>query len=646
MSNLIKWFTNSKRRQKLLTVISGLLIAGALLADYGMGAMDLRSVLMVLAAVAAGFDVALRAMRGLLNRNVNIELLVTIAAAGAILIGEYWEAAAVEFLFQLGAWLESRTMSRTRQTLRELLDLAPDTAIVLRNGEQTEIRAREVEKDETVVIKPGAKVPVDGKVLDGHSAVDESSITGEPLPAQKQSGEEVYAGTINQTGWLKVKAIQTGSDTTLARIIKRVEEAQEEKAPTQRFIERFARWYTPSIIGFSVLAYLVTWNIELALTLLVIGCPGALVISTPISVISGIGRAAKDGILIKGGEYLENAGKINAVTLDKTGTLTRGKPRLTDIVVFDEVPSLEPAGVNGEEPVRSNTSAGSPWEASQQHLLYWAGMAETHSEHPLASPIVEAAQETGIIPEPDRFESVTGKGIRAQYNSYQVWAGNQTFMEENSTELSSVALDTIRQLKEKGKTTVLVAINGRLSGVLGISDTTRPDAPGMIHQLKEAGIERVLMLTGDERETAEAIGRETGIDEVHAELLPEDKLDKIRDLRQQGYITAMIGDGINDAPALATADIGIAMGAAGTDVAIESADIALMADDLLKIPRAISLSRKTLNNIRQNVVIALLTVAGLLTGVITDHVHMAGGMFIHEISVLVVILNGMRLLRA
>ena len=259
---------------------------------------------------------------------------------------------------------------------------------------------------------------------------------------------------------------------------------------------------------------------------------------------------------------------------------------------------------------------------------------------------MEAAQETGIIPEPDRFESVTGKGIRAQYNSYQVWAGNQTFMEENSTELSSVALDTIRQLKEKGKTTVLVAINGRLSGVLGISDTTRPAAPGMIHQLKEAGIERVLMLTGDERETAEAIGRETGIDEVHAELLPEDKLDKIRDLRQQGYITAMIGDGINDAPALATADIGIAMGAAGTDVAIESADIALMADDLLKIPRAISLSRKTLNNIRQNVVIALLTVAGLLTGVITDHVHMAGGMFIHEISVLVVILNGMRLLRA
>ena len=302
--------------------------------------MALRHGLMIAAALIAGSDIAWRAWHALRNRHISIELLVTIATVGALVIGEYWEAAAVTFLFMLGAYLEARTMSQTRQALQGLLDLAPTSAIVVRDGQQIEILSHEVEPGEVVLVKPGAKIPVDGEVVAGHGVVDESAITGESIPQEKTSGDKVFAGTINQDGLLKVEARGVGADTTLARIIRRVEEAQEEKAPTQRFIERFSRWYTPAIIALSAVTLLLTGDIELALTLLVIGCPGALVISTPVSVVAGIGQAAKKGILIKGGEYLENAGKISAVALDKTGTITQGKPRLTDIVVLAPTPVL------------------------------------------------------------------------------------------------------------------------------------------------------------------------------------------------------------------------------------------------------------------------------------------------------------------
>ena len=639
--------------RSFITGLSGILILLALGADYLAGYPAVKDGLMIAAAIVAGSNIAVRAWKSLLNKHLSIELLVTIAATGALFIGEYWESAAVTFLFMLGAWMEARTLNKTRQTLQKLIELAPDTAVVLRDGKPTEVAAFEIETNGLVLARPGSKIPVDGIVEEGSSSINESSITGESIPVEKVNGSQVYAGTINQNGLLKIRAEKTGADTTLAGIIRRVEEAQEEKAPTQRFIERFAQWYTPAILIFSGLAFLITGNIVLGLTLLVIGCPGALVISTPVSIIAGIGRAAQKGILIKGGDYLETAGKVTAIAFDKTGTLTQGNPKLTDIITFENI--LEPAGsddgadpaqVSGSESSYSTKVNGSEslWSSEEQEILYWAAIAETGSEHPLAKPILEAAK-TMDIPNPDTFTAVTGKGIQAAYQGRTITVGTEKFMKEQNIVVGSADQQAIDTVKNQGTTTVIVAVDDIALGAIGISDTVRENAAAMIKKLRKSGIERVLMLTGDNQQTAEAIAKQAGIDEVHAGLLPDDKLRIIKELRKEGHVTAMVGDGINDAPALAAADIGIAMGMAGTDVAIETADIALMSDDLMNIPEAIRASKKTMSNIRQNVVIALLTVVGLLAGVIFGKVHMAGGMLIHEISVLVVVVNGMRLLR-
>lgn len=621
-------------KRQALTIASGALILLALVAEHLARVPVAGNALMIAAALAAGYAIALRAWHSLLSRHISIEFLVTVATIGALAIGEYWEAAAVTFLFMLGAYLEARTLSKTRQALQELLDIAPTTAIVLRGGSQIEVLPTDVAAGETVLVKPGTKIPVDGQVISGRAAVDESAITGESIPVEKAEGTQVFAGTLSQNGLLHVRATGVGADTTLARIVRRVEEAQEEKAPTQRFIERFSRWYTPAIIALSGVAYVLTRDIELALTLLVIGCPGALVISTPISVIAGIGRAARRGILIKGGEYLENAGKISAVALDKTGTLTKGKPRLTDVIALQG--ELVLAG--------GSAIATTRWNVVQQEVLRWAAIAESGSEHPLARPILaEASKE---IPTAEQFDAFTGRGVRAVYAGHVVAVGTAELLDELGVRVSPTAEEHLGRLRSSGKTAMLVALDGTALGVLGVADEMRPAAPEMIQALRKSGVKKIVMLTGDDRRTAQAIADQAGISDVAAELLPEDKLDVIRDLQKQGHVVAMIGDGINDAPALAAADIGIAMGAAGTDVAIETADIALMADDLTKVSEAIRLSKATLRNIRQNVAIALITVTALLAGVFAGEVNMAGGMFIHEISVLVVIVNGMRLLRA
>lgn len=625
-------------------VASGLLIASAFAADNLFGWQQGYNILMTAAALVAGSDIAARAWNSLRSRHVSIELLVTIATAGALVIGEVWEAAAVTFLFLFGAYLEARTLNRTRQVLQSLLDLVPATAIVWREDKQVEVLPHEVSFGETVIIKPGGKVPVDGEVIDGRSAVDESMITGESIPEEKAVGSPVYAGTVNQGGLLRVRATGVGADTTLARIVQRVEEAQEEKAPTQRFIEKFAAYYTPFIIGLSLVVYVIVRDLDLALTLLVIGCPGALVISTPISVVAGIGRAAKNGILIKGGEYLENAGKISVLALDKTGTLTEGKPRVTDVIALIPEPVSMGTVALAASPFETTAAAPGRWSAAQMDVLYWAAVAEAGSEHPLARSILAEAESLGEIPASEHFESFTGRGIYAVYDGNQVGVGTPALMEELDADVPLEAHEALDILKSAGKTAVLVSLNGGIIGVLGIADTLRANAPEMIRTLNQQGV-KVVMLTGDDERTAQAIAAQAGITEVRAGLLPEDKLDAIRELQAGGRVVAMVGDGINDAPALAAADIGIAMGAAGTDIAIETADIALMADDLMKIPKAIRLSKATLNNIRQNVVIALVTVTALLAGVLLREVHMAGGMLIHEISVLVVILNGMRLLR-
>lgn len=633
MNKIKSVFSNLQQRRKLLTIISGALIVIAFGADYFFGWWTLFNVAMIGAALIAGWDIAVRAIVSLRNRHISIELLVTIATLGALWIGEYWEAAAVTFLFIFGAYLEARTLSQTRKVLSGLLDLAPTTAVVVRDGKQVEVMPNEVTSDETVLVKPGTRVPVDGEVINGRSAVDESTITGEPIPEEKSIGSKVFAGTINQNGLLKVRATGIGADTMLARIIRRVEEAQDEKAPTQRFIERFANWYTPFIIVLSIATYIITRNIELALTLLVIGCPGALVISTPVSVVAGIGRAAKSGILIKGGEYLENAGKISALALDKTGTLTQGKPRVTDVIPFASFLDPNLPAVSGS------------WDSAQATVLRWAGIVEAGSEHPLARSILSAAESLGEIPAAQHFDAFTGRGVQAQYDGHIIGVGTLELMRQLKVSVDDQARDVLNRLKSEGKTAVLVALDGRVIGVLGIADPIRETTASMIRRLKEVGLKRIVMLTGDDRLTAQSIARQAGIEDVRAELLPDDKLSAIRDLQKDGHVVAMVGDGINDAPALAAADIGIAMGAAGTDIAIETADVALMSDDMMKLPEAIRLSKATLRNIYQNVFIALTTVSMLLLGVLFGKVHMAGGMLIHEASVLIVIVNGMRLLR-
>jgi Zn2+/Cd2+-exporting ATPase len=655
MGTIKRCLQDTKLRRQGLVLLSGVLILLGLSVHHIYGNRPTASGIYTLAALLAGSEIAYRAFVSLRSRHVSIELLVTIAAGGALLIGETWEAAAVTFLFILGAYLEARTMSQTRKVLGELLDLAPVTATVIREGKQIETMPLAVKIGETVLLKPGAKVPVDGEVILGRSAVDESAITGEPMPGEKGVGDLVFAGTVNQNGLLQIRATGVGADTTLARIIRRVEEAQEEKAPTQRFIERFARWYTPAIVVLSVILFLITRDVRLALTLLVISCPGALVISTPVSIVAGVGRAARSGILIKGGEYLENAGKISAVAFDKTGTITQGRPRVTEVIPLDHLPYRTPVNSHLERVGVQTALAETPthvrngtWDYAQQEVLHWAIAAEAGSEHPLAKAILaEMENLTGQVPLLDvqDFKAYTGKGVQANYQGSQVLVGTRGFFTEMDVKIDPTTDEHLYRLKRSGKTAVLTAVDGYLIGVLGISDPIRTSAKAMINRLKSRGL-KILMLTGDDPLTAMTIAKEAGIKDVRAGLFPEDKLAAIRELQDNREIVAMVGDGINDAPALAAADIGIAMGAAGTGVAIETADIALMSDDLMKIPEAIHLSKMTLRNIYQNVVIALAVVAALIAGVLLGKVHMAGGMLVHEVSVLVVILNGMRLLKA
>ncbi len=610
----------SASRRKWLTIISGSLIVLGLIALYGFGLRGLWAASMLAAAFIAGSDIAWRAFHALRIRHFSIELLVTVAAIGALFIGEYWESAAVTFLFSFGAWLEARTLRQTRGALADLLKAAPEVATVIRDGQPVEIAASAVQPNEVVLVRAGNRIPVDGEVIDGNAAVSEAAITGEPIPAEKAPGSHVHAGTIAENGVLRIRATGIGADTTLARIIRRVEEAQEERAPSQRMIERFAQWYTPGIMVLALGAWAVTQDIRLALTLLVVACPGALVISTPVSIVAGIGRAARSGILIKGGQHLESAGRIDMLALDKTGTLTEGRPSLVEIVPLGGIDRAE--------------------------LLHWTAIAESGSDHPLGRPIIEAGRAEGEIPAPETVEEVAGMGLVVHHDGRQVAAGNRRLFDRLGIGFDAEAEAALAGVLGRGRTPIIVALDGRIAGIFGLSDQPRLSAQSAIARLRDIGVGRIAMLTGDQPQAAHAIAAEIGIDEVHAGLLPEDKLELIRHFQAEGRHVAMIGDGINDAPALAAADTSIAMGAVGSDVAIETADIALMADDLEKLPEAMAISRATLRNMRQNLAIALLTVAGLLAGVFNGDVHMAEGMLIHQLSVLVVIANAMRLLRA
>jgi Cd2+/Zn2+-exporting ATPase len=629
-----------KHRKAIIVAVSGLLYAGGWSMGYVAGLETVSTATLILAAVVGGYDIAKTAYLEVKSRTLGIKTLVTLAALGAIAIGSYWEAAAVVFLFALGSYLEGRTMRKTRNALQELLEMTPDTATVRREGEQKEVPAREVEEGEIVIVKPGEKIPVDGDVVEGESAVNQAPVTGESAPVHKADGDEVYAGTINQEGVLEVETTGAGSDTTLQRIIQRVEEAQEAQSPTESLIDRFATYYTPAVIALSIGAYAVTQNAILSLTLLVIGCPGALVIGPPVSIVSAIGNAARNGVLMKGGEHLEQAGKIALIAFDKTGTLTKGGTAVSDIAGFDT-------------------------EASD--VLELAGIAEKKSEHHLGDAIVEAAQnpkrpvtdggttvaqadvesarsEQRSLPDPDDFDVVAGKGVIAHHDGREIVVGNRALLAERGIEIPDEVSEYVRSREEHGETAIHVVRDGIVVGAIALRDELREAASGVVQELQDAGIETV-MLTGDNERTAAAVAEEVGIDDYRAELLPEDKQDVIDEYRADSHVVAMVGDGINDAPSLATADVGIAMGAAGTDTAIETADMALMADDLQRIPYAVTLSKATRWNIYENVGLAVLTVSLLLAGVLTSYVTLALGMLVHEASVLAVILIGMRLLR-
>ncbi|MGP5218955.1 heavy metal translocating P-type ATPase [Arthrobacter rhombi] len=582
----------------------------------------LADTFMLVAAVVAGYNIVIKGVRALTAKLIGIDLLVSIAAIGAVIIGNFWEAAAVTFLFAIGHALEAATMNKTRSALAELVAVAPDVAIVLRDGEQQEIPAHQVRMGEIVLVKNGAKIPVDGQVVSGTGAIDEASITGESLPVEKTKSDQVFAGTVSRGGFLQVLATGIGADTTLARIIHRVEEAQDAKAKTQAFMDRFSSWYTPGVMVLALVAGLISGDVVLALTLLVIGCPGALVISIPVAIVAGIGRAARNGILIKGGEYLETSAKISAVAVDKTGTLTEGRPQLTDVVVLD--PALD-----------------------RTEVLRWAAAAEAGSEHPLARTIMDSARDEGVGPEgiPGEVTPVPGKGIVSDVAGQRVLIGNPALLEEYGITNDAGSSDAAEALASAGKTPMIVAVDGRVIGVVAVADQIREDSAEMVARLHAAGVQKVVMLTGDTRLVAESIGQATGIDEIHASLLPEDKLDAVAKLQREGHTVAMVGDGVNDAPALAIADIGVAMGAAGSAVAVETADIALMGDNLLKLPESISLAKRTVNVMKQNIAISLITVVLLVAGVFAGGVTMSLGMLVHEGSVLVVILNAMRLMR-
>lgn len=596
--------------------LSGFLIVSSWLA--GALAWPAAGWLMLAAALVAGAPVAWSAARALRLRVIGIDLLVAVAAAGAVAIGNYWEAAAVTFLFAVGHALEDATLAKTRSALAELVALAPDTATVVRDGAQVEVPAGEVGVGETVVVKHGGRVPVDGVVTSGRAAVDEAAITGESIPAERSAGDALFAGTIVADGFVTLDATGVGADTTLARIVHRVEEAQDAKARTQQFMERFSRWYTPGIIVLAVVVGLLTRDLELALTLLVIGCPGALVISVPVALVAGIGRAARDGILIKGGEFLETAARVDTVALDKTGTLTVGRPALTDVV------------------------ARGDWTADE--VLGWAARAEAGSDHPLALPVVEEALARGLdVPAvPDGVRTVPGHGVVAMVGGREVAVGTVALVAPQGDAWAAQAAAT---LADAGHTPLMVAVDGDVVGAIGVADAVRPEAAALVAALHRVGVARVLMLTGDQARVAAAVAGTVGIADARSGLLPEQKLEVVRALQAEGRVVAMVGDGVNDAPALALADVGIAMGAAGSAVAVETADIALMTSRLDRIPQAIGLAKRTVRLMRQNIVIALLTVGTLLAGVLFGGVTMSIGMLVHEASVLIVIVNGMRLLR-
>jgi Cd2+/Zn2+-exporting ATPase len=621
--------TAAATARQALVIASGLALVAGFILEYLALPQALTRLAYLVSILTGGIYTARRALAATRVLSLDINVLMLVAVAGAMVIGEWSEGATVTFLFAFAQILEARTMDRARNAIRALMDLTPPEAVVRRSGGETRVRVEEVRLDEVLLVRPGEKIPLDGVVVAGSSPVNQAPITGESLPVDKTAGDEVYAGTINGYGALDVRVTHLREDTTLARIIALVELAQAQRAPTQAFVERFARYYTPSVIALAIAISLVpplwlgepfgTWFYR-ALVLLVISCPCALVISTPVSVVSAIAAAARKGVLIKGGAHLERTGSVRCVAFDKTGTLTRGTPHVVEIIPLDGAASNE--------------------------ILEIAAGLEARSEHPIGRAILARAVESGLaLPESTDFLSIPGRGAEALVGGQPALVGNHRLIEERALCNADIH-SQLDALAATGRTAVLVARPGRPLGIIALADRARESGRDAVEMLRRYGIERIVMLTGDNQASADALAQELGVDEARAELLPHDKVEAVRSLRRSYGTVAMVGDGVNDAPALAAADVGIAMGAAGTDAALETADIALMADELLKIPFAIRLGRATLRNIKVNVTLSLGLKAVFLALAVVGSATLWMAVVADMGASLLVIANGMRLLRA
>lgn len=598
---------------------AGILIALATAFSHIFSVKIVADVCFIAAFVLSGVPILLRAIQALRFKTVSIELLVSIAAIGACVIGEFNESAIVTFLFQFGSFLEQKTMKKTRSAIRALTEMAPTTAWrIIENGaedafETEEIDADEVEIGDILLVKAGGKIASDGVVVKGDGYAAEASITGEPIAKHKTVGDMVYAGTILDSGTIQMRATKVGEDTTFAKIIALVEEAQDAKSPVERFIDKFAKYYTPAVIAIAAAVFIFTRNVDTAITVLVLACPGALVIGAPIANVAGIGRGAQEGILLKGGDSIHTFSKTNTVVFDKTGTLTEGVPEVC---------------------VQKDYSN----KATQALAL--AASVEKASDHPLANAVIRYAADLPSY-EAESVQTIKGCGMDASICGHRVLIGNRKLMEQNGIELTEQVLSDLSEVQNSASI-ALIAVDGKAEMLLGISDKLKADAKDSISRLKNMGIADIIMLTGDNACTASAIAAQLGITEYRAELLPEDKLTVIRELQSKGRTVTFVGDGINDSPALAAADTGIAMGS-GTDVAIDNSDVVLIKSDLKSLVRSLKLSKKAVLTLYENIAIAVGTVVLLLIGLFAGYIHMSIGMLIHEASILVVILNAMRL---
>lgn len=612
----------------ILTILSSAFLAVGLALDFLKFGDQVIIPLYLLAMIIGGYHVARAAFYSVRAFTFDMNFLMIIAAIGATILGEWSEGATVVVLFALGNTLQAYTMDKTRKSIQSLMELSPKEALVKRKGQEVTLPVDEIVIGDIVIVKPGQKIPMDGIVQSGLSYVNQAPITGESLPVEKCKGSEVFAGTINEKGSLDIRVTKLVEDTTLTKIIHLVEEAQSQKAPSEQFVDKFSKYYTPAVISIAVLIAIIPplimgqslsdWVYK-ALVLLVIACPCALVISTPVSIVSAIGNAAKHGVLIKGGAYLEEAGAIKAIAFDKTGTLTKGTPEVSKVKVLDN-------------------------SLSDSELTAIAASVEARSQHPIASAIINYANKIGVkVLNCEGFQALDGKGVKAIVKGREYIIGNLRLFEELDLNTSQIQ-DEIVHLQSQGQTVMVVGSSDQILGLISVSDQVRKEGPLAISKLREVGIKKVVMLTGDNRGAAQAIADKLGVDEVKAELLPNEKLDMIRQLLAENGKVAMVGDGVNDAPALATSTVGISMGVAGTDTALETADIALMADDLSKLPFTIKLSRKALGIIKQNIAFSLLVKGIFIALTFVGITNLWLAVFADTGAAIIVIINGMRLL--